>query len=156
MFYKLHHYLSVIAAVLVIILTGCDEQTVYHTYLPVPILGWEKHDTLVFRTDTIEQEADYQFALEVRSTERYPFQSVWLIVERRFDPTQDFHRDTVECRLLNPTTHRMGEGIYTYQYTFPLPPLHLPGAKPGEIRVRHYMHRETLSGLHDIGIHIMR
>lgn len=148
--------LFVIVTGLLCALTGCDERTLYHSYLPTPLQGWEKHDTLVFHTDTVRTGADYRFDVELRSTEKFPYQSVWLIVERDFGHTANIRRDTVECRLLDPKTQRMGRGIYTYQYSVPLPSLHLNEGQAGEIRIRHYMHRETLPGLHDIGIRIMR
>lgn len=148
--------LFVTAVCLLCMLSGCDEQILYHSYLPTPQQGWEKHDTLVFHTDTVRESAKYRFDVELRSTERCPYQSIWLIVERDFCHTTHHRCDTVECRLLDPETQRMGQGIHTYQYTVPLPPLYLDKGQAGEIRIRHYMHRETISGLRDIGIRIMR
>lgn len=153
---RLIPYLSVAIVSALCILTACDGQTLYHSYLHVPANGWEKHDTLVFHTDSIPQDATYQFQLELRSTDKFPYQSVWVIVEREFTPPQSLRRDTVECQLLDPVTQKTGRGIYLYQYSIPLPPLHLHKGQNGEIRIRHYMRRESLPGLHDIGIRMSR
>lgn len=154
---KSYLYLFVTALSLLGSLTGCDERILYHSYLPIPSEGWEKRDTLVFHTDTIRHAGNYRFDVELRSTEKYPYQSVWLVVESRFgSPEAAARRDTLECFLLDPVTRQTGSGIYTYQYCMPLYSQHLTEGQTCEVRIRHCMHRECLPGLHDIGIRIMR
>lgn len=154
---KLHLYLFVTALSLLGSLTGCDERILYHSYHSIPSEGWERHDTLVFRPDTVCHAGNYRFDLELRATEKYPSQSVWLVVESRFSPpASTTRRDTVECLLIDPETHRTGRGIHTYQYNIPLYSQHLTKGEACEIRIRHCMHRENLHGLRDIGIRIMR
>lgn len=142
------------AACLLCLLAGCDGRTFYHSYLPLPAEGWDKHDTLTFLTDTVRQSGEYDFDLELRSTERCPFQSVWLVAERDFGGAA--LSDTVECRLMDADTRRMGSGIHAYRYTVALPPAPLAEGQTGRIQLRHCMHREVVTGLLDAGIRIVR
>lgn len=152
------HYLYLFVTTLALLgsLTGCDEQILYHSYRPISPEGWEKSDTLVFRTDTIRHTGDYRFEMELRSTEKFPYQSVWMVVESRFSQPEANRKDTVECLLLDPVTHRTGNGIHTFQYSMPLYSRHLTEGQTCEVLIWHCMYRECLPGLHDIGIRVMR
>ena len=65
-------------------------------------------------------------------------------------------RDTVKCQLMDPVTHRMGKGIYMYQYDVPVPPMALRRGQTGQVRIIHLMQREVLPGIHDVGVLICR
>ncbi len=53
------------------------------------------------------------------------------------------HRDTVKCQLMDSVTHRMGKGIYMYQYDVPLPPMTLHRGQTGQVRIIHLMQRKS-------------
>lgn len=131
-------------------LTGCDEHVLYHTYHHMPFQEWDIHDTLVFRTDTIPEDQTYSFNIEIRTNRQYPYKSIWLIAERRFAYPQQIRRDTVECVLTDSTNRN--KGIHLYSSEVPLSPLLLPKGQTGEIRLTHFMQRQTLPGISDVGL----
>ena len=137
-------------------LTGCNEHVIYHSYRHVPGSGWSRRDTLTFDIDTVRAEATYQFELGLRSTDSYPYTVIWLAVEREFSHPDTLRRDTVKCQLMDPVTHRMGKGIYMYQYDVPVPPMALRRGQTGQVRIIHLMQREVLPGIHDVGVLISR
>lgn len=137
-------------------LTGCNEHAIYHSYRHVPKSGWSRRDSLTFDIDTVRAEATYQFELGLRSTDSYPYTVVWLAVEREFSRPDTLRRDTVKCQLMDPVTHRMGKGIYMYQYAVPVPPMTLYCGQTGQVRITHLMQREVLPGIHDVGVLICR
>ena len=137
-------------------LTGCNEHVIYHSYRHVPGSGWSWLDTLTFDIDTVRAEATYQFELGLRSTDSYPYTVIWLAVEREFSHPDTLRRDTVKCQLMDPVTHRMGKGIYMYQYDVPVPPMALRRGQTGQVRIIHLMQREVLPGIHDVGVLICR
>lgn len=146
-----------IAAVSILLsLTGCNEHVIYHSYRHVPEQGWNSRDTFTFDIDTVRTAATYQFALGLRSTNSYPYTVIWLAVEREFSHPDTLHRDTVKCQLMDSVTHRMGKGIYMYQYDVPLPPMTLHRGQTGQVRIIHLMQREVLPGIHDVGVLISR
>ena len=100
--------------------------------------------------------ATYQFALGLRSSDSYPYTVIWLAVEREFSHPDTLRRDTVKCQLMDSVTHRMGKGIYMYQYDVPLPSMTLHYGQTGQVRIIHLMQREVLPGIHDVGVLISR
>ena len=148
---------TLVAAIGILLsLTGCNEHVIYHSYRYVPEPGWDKRDTILFDIDTVRAEAAYHFALGLRSTDSYPYAVIWLAVERRFSHPDTLHRDTVKCQLMDSVTHRMGKGIYMYQYDVSLPPMTLHHGQTGQVRIIHLMQREVLPGIRDVGILISR
>ena len=137
-------------------LPGGNEHVIYHSYRHVPGSGWSRRDTLTFDIDTVRAEATYQFELGLRSTDSYPYTVIWLAVEREFSHPDTLRRDTVKCQLMDPVTHRMGKGIYMYQYDVPVPPMALRRGQTGQVRIIHLMQREVLPGIHDVGVLICR
>ncbi len=136
-------------------LTGCDKHTVYHSYQHISSQGWNNRDTLIFIIDTIQENATYNFSLELRSTGLYPYQNIWLAIERRFYPDILCY-DTVECHLTTPTTLRNGKGIYMYQHKTPLSSMQLRNRQTGQVSVIHLMQKEVIVGIHDIGLLVCR
>ncbi|MCD8317674.1 MAG: gliding motility lipoprotein GldH [Paraprevotella sp.] len=134
------------------ILMGCDKHTLLYSYRHIPQEGWRNTDTLIFALDTLKEDVLCQFDIDLRSTDRYPYKSLWLKVERQFTFPDTTRCDTVQCQLTDPTTDRMGKGIYTYQYSVPLSEFPLRKGQTGQIRITHLMQRETIPGICDVGI----
>ncbi len=151
-----HASTFIAAAGILLSLTGCDERVIYHSYRHVPGQGWNSRDTLAFDIDTVRVAATHQFALGLRATDSYPYTAVWLAVEREFSRPDILRRDTVRCRLMDSVTHRMGKGVYMYQYEVPLPPMTLRCGQTGQVRVTHLMRREILPGIRDVGVLVSR
>ena len=136
-------------------LAGCDEHTLYHTYAPLSSEGWERKESLCFPIDSLNRDAeDARFTVELRTTDAYPYQSVWLAVERKFSRPDTLLSDTVESVLADSSFRPTGKGIRLYQSQAALPPLSLRKGQRGQIRICHLMIRETLPGIHDVGVRI--
>ncbi len=146
----------VAAAGVLLSLTGCNGHVIHHSYRRIPEQGWNRRDVFSFDVDTVRSEATYQFVLGLRSTDSYPYTVIWLAVEREFSRPDTLCRDTVKCQLMDPVTHRMGRGIYIYQYDVPIPLMTLHRGQAGQIRVMHLMQREVLPGIRDVGILVGR
>ncbi len=142
----------VAATVLLVLSTGCDKRTLFHSYRHVPCQEWNRTDTLTFTIDTIGRDALCRFELELRTTDSYPYRSLWVIVESQFTSPLFLRRDTVECRLMDSGYQHTGSGVHVYQYTTTLPPLPLHKGQTGRVSVRHFMSRERLPGIRDVGL----
>lgn len=135
---------------------ACKEHIVYHTYRAVPIDGWEQTDTLTFTLDTVQADGTYQISVGLRTTNAYPYQSLWLLIETQTHPAKALEADTLVCRLSDGRGHRSGSGIDTYQYRYPLATRFLRKGQPLVFHVRHIMRREMLPGVSDVGIEVER
>ena len=138
--------------VMVLLLTACQDNTVYHRYLHTNRAGWERNDTLRFLIPPVKEAGRYSQELGLRTDGNYPFMSLTLIVEQTKGNTAIVRCDTMECKLINKQGHPTGTGINHYQYTFPLATIDLEKEDSLRIVIRHDMKRELLPGIMDVGI----
>lgn len=164
--YTLLYYIGA-PALWLLLLTGCNKQTVYNHFEHTSIAGWEKNDTLNFITSPMAQDGRYAEELELRITKTYPFSSLQLIVEQSIEQQKPSEKsgqmrnimlksDTLRCILSDSIGMFTGKGISYYQYSFPLPTLQLNQGDRLRITVRHDMKREILPGIADIGLHLTK
>lgn len=139
-----------------LLLTACQQRTVYHTYRETPIEGWEQNDTILFHVDSIRHPGVYHMSIGLRTTAAYAYRTLWLLVESHWQNPGLRTRDTLVCHLTNNDGDLNGRGIDTYQYTYPLAPIRLRSGQTGTISVRHIMRRDILPGVSDIGVEITR
>lgn len=148
--------LYIIGAACLLTLTACHESTVYYHYEHTPVAGWEKNDTLTFRTEPVATTGQYAEEVGVRISGDYPFMSLNLIVDQLVLPAHTTRSDTLTCRLIDELGNAKGNGISHYQYLFPLTTLSLSEGDRLHIAVRHDMKREILPGISDIGIRLTK
>lgn len=147
----------ILCAVLALLLwSSCSTSVFYHHYRSVPSEGWEHGDTVLFIVDTVPSSANYQFELGIRTTPKFPFQKLWLVIDRQFTNPDTVSRDTIECVLATPEGNITGKGVSLYSYAFRLPPMYLQQGQTGHIIVSHIMRSDLLTGVSDIGIKIQK
>lgn len=138
-------------------LLSCNRKTVYNQYAHTPKAGWNRGDTLCFCVDTIRQDGLYTGEVGIRISGHYPFTTLSLIVEQQIMPAGIYLADTVSCRLFDNKGNMKGKGVSLYQYAVKLP--HSVSLRQGnslKVKVRHYMKRETLPGIANIGIKLRK
>jgi len=138
-----------------IILTACDSNTMYHSYLHLPQEGWKKSDTLSFKAPITDSLATFRISVEVRNREDYPYSNLYLFISHNTQDSTVFVTDTIEYALANKSGKWLGTGLGSlYQsaksYTFIAP------KRSGNLtfRVTHGMKDNALIGINDIGIEI--
>lgn len=138
------------ASCLLLVLLGfvsCQENTLYHTFLPVNAAGWDKHDTLLYTLPlTVTQPSD-RYEIGIRHKDSYKYRDLWLTV----------NQDTLHLYLADSIGNWKGKGIGDIrQCTFPIRLNPVPQDSVHELRVTHIMQDNPLSGIHDIGIRIRK
>ena len=147
----LYIYMAVCLAAL---LVACDRHTVYNHYEQTPVNGWEKNDTIVFMTESVDQRGLYMEEVGLRINGSYPFLGLNLIVEQMVLPSRESRSDTLNCQLIDEQGNAKGRGVSHYQYLFHLTTLRLNRGDQLRIAIRHDMKREILPGITDIGIRL--
>lgn len=139
---------------LAFILTSCDndQQTLCYRYVSIPVEGWEIQNSISFPIDTIKTESDYAITLGLRTTNRYPFQSIWLLVKQRWYNPDTTFMDTVKCVLMDNFGNESGSGISFKQNEYSIKNVHLKSKQSGSINISHIMRRNILEGISDVGI----
>ncbi len=145
MFRKNNHSFLLLMPIVTIILllSACDGRTVYHTYLPIPLEGWNKTDTLVFTVPIQDTVSTFHLSVEVRHREEYPYTNLFLFI----------NNDTVEYTLADKKGNWKGIGISAiYQNKFPYRTIRIQHPDTIVFRISQGMADPLLHGIQDIGI----
>lgn len=146
--------LYIMAALVFVV--SCETNVVYDTYRHVSLSGWERNDTLVFDFGPVKASGNYHEAIGLRINNSYPFKDLTLIVEHTVFPQKTVRCDTLRCGITDSRGIQSGDGISCYQYNFMLSDLRLEHGDSVHVSVRHYMRREILPGISDLGLIVER
>ena len=147
----------VFSLVLALLVCGCErEKTVCFEYCHTPIEGWEQHNVLSFKLDTVKQSGDYSLDVSLRTTSAYPFQSLWLLVKTQLVAPVASTEDTLVCVLTDKQGIHSGHGISFYQNDYLVTNLKLHRGQSGNITVSHIMRRNILPGISDVGVTVKK
>jgi gliding motility-associated lipoprotein GldH len=139
------------------VFTSCSHsETPCHSYQEVPTEGWEQQHSLTFNIDTIRKTAYYRVIVNVRTTNAYPFQSLWLLVHQQYSRPQLSSKDTVVCVFTDQQGNPLRHGISLRQYSDSATSLLLRKGQYGTVTVSHIMRRNILSGISDVGVEIRK
>ena len=95
--------------VLTILITSCNQNTVYTKYTTIPEDGWSKSNKLSFDIDIQDNNALNNVYLTVRHADSYPFSNLFLFLNTTY-PNGKHSIDTLECILANPKGEWLGDG----------------------------------------------
>lgn len=144
---------NILTAGALLLLSGCIHDTAFHASHSLPGSKWDKRDTLSFQIDTLKLEQPLHLTTEVRTTKQYHYSSLSLIVEQRWGKGKT-HRDTLVLDLKNKQDNKQTP---IYLKSSDSPSIALKSQETnGEIRIWHFMKRENLPGITDVGVRITR
>lgn len=150
-------YYSLIISLFVLTITACDPNRVYERYEAVNTSGWMPREPKEFHVEITDTVSIYNFYINLRHTNDYPFSNIYFFVQTRF-PDGRTYQDTVEYVLANPSGKWLGKGlgkIKDIRYPF-RKGIHLPMNGTYNFTIYHAMREKYLKGIHDVGIRIER
>ena len=155
---RINYILSLLITV-AMTLVSCNRKTVYDHYDHTPLTGWEKNDTLIYRMPAFDEGGEYSENLGLRIGDNYPFMSICIIVDNTIiskDNTVGLSTvsDTITCSLFDSDGSIKGDGVSIFQYNCHIKDITVEKGDSLEVRVRHNMKREILTGILDIGIQL--
>ena len=92
----------------------------------------------------------------LRLTNDFPFEELVILVERDFRHPTVHLSDTIFYNLTDERGEFTQKGVNWFQFETQGLPIELKKGQTGEIRIRHLMNRESVPGITDVGIHIIR
>lgn len=143
-------------ALFCVVLTACNQKTVYYHYEHTSLTGWDKNDTLSFAIGPVSVSGRYLEEIGLRISGEYPFTGLNLIVEQRNKSKQLLRVDTLVCNLINEQGNAKGRGVSQFQYLFPLSTMDLQEGDELFVTIRHDMKRDILPGISDVGLRLVR
>ena len=144
--------LTVITAVLLTMLCGCQQQTVYHQFRHISEHGWDKTDTIAFGITPLKTDGNYRLDAELRTDLDYPFQQLTLVVHQTVFPSRQTFHDVINCDIISKEGVIGGNGISYFQYRFHVRDISLHQGDSIHLKVTHNMKREIMPGITDAGI----
>ncbi len=99
----------VLLLVVLISVFSCGDNAVFDEYKSVST-AWNENDVVSFKVNPNDTIQPYNLFLNVRNTEAYKFNNLFLIVEMDF-PNGKIIKDTLEYRMAHKTGELMGEGL---------------------------------------------
>lgn len=139
-------------------LCACDKQAVYHNFHSLPSEGWSKQDTVVFDVAVPDSQTNYRLDIEIRNTNRYPYQDIGLGLCYCGPGISQTTTDSLQHYILaDRQGHWKGEGWGgLYQTRFPAGTIRIDSAGTYRLKLIHTLPNETLPGINDIGIRLVR
>ncbi len=135
---------------------GCNRNTVYSHFESIRFEGWDAGDTLSFTIAHVKDSGHYEGIVGLRTTVDYPFRGLTVVVEQFVSSGRSFFSDTVNAQLVDEDGIVLGKGTSTYQYSFPFRQYHLNKGDSLHVTIHHYMKREILPGIMDVGFTMKR
>ena len=65
----------------ILLFAACSRGTIYSHYEAVPMTGWHQDSVLEFRFDVEDTLSTYQILINIRHTENYSYQNMWLFAD---------------------------------------------------------------------------
>ena len=104
-------------AALIVLGLGCGTDAFYAETQPLdPDLGWEADEEATFEWQVTDTLARYDFFIDLRHDQRYPFSNIYLFVDFTF-PNGRTLRDTLACDLADERGRWLGTGLATWSTT---------------------------------------
>lgn len=129
---------------ILLLLTSCQRNTLYHSYQPVNSMGWHKNDTMIYSLNSPIASQNLMLEIGLRHTDAYPYRDLWLNV----------NQDTVHIYLTDSVGHWKGKGIGELRSLIQTVSFSHQKDSIKDIRITHIMTDKNLIGIHDIGIRI--
>lgn len=161
----------VVLIITAISLMGCVRNSVYSEFRSVPVTGWDTDSVLTYTWSIDDTAATYRILIDVRHTERYPYQNMWLFIHRPHCVLKDrcaegpamperllSLKDTIEFYLADERGQWLGKKrggyiempvLYEEAYRF-------DSAGQYSLSIQQGMRSESLRGISDVGVIIDR
>lgn len=138
-----------------VLLAACGRKELYLQNYPIEKGSWPAERFYRFDFPVNDTTGIYNIYVQVRNDGRYAYSNLWLFI-RTTSPTGAMLRDTIECRLAEPTGRWEGRGSggrfsleipYRYHVRFPNPGRYL-------IEINQGMRDPVLQYITDLGVRI--
>tara|TARA_B100001146_G_scaffold225257_1_gene249098 strand:- start:24580 stop:25065 length:486 start_codon:yes stop_codon:yes gene_type:complete len=103
---------ALLTLVIAALLTACNSNVIESDTRSIASAVWEKNDTISFAVQPKDSLQSYDMFLQVRNTNNYPFNNLFLIVSMEF-PHGKVVTDTLEYKMANPDGSWLGTGFGT-------------------------------------------
>lgn len=141
---------------------SCSDSRTYDRYKSVSLQGWSRKDTLTFDIPR-QWEGKYQLDLCLRAAQTYPYRNISMIIERKViyyrqrKKREKTYNDTINCEIVNDKGILAGQkGITSTEIRQAITSFRLNRNDSMHVTIHHIMNRESLPGISDVGIRLLK
>ncbi|MDR1763264.1 MAG: gliding motility lipoprotein GldH [Dysgonamonadaceae bacterium] len=137
-----------------LLLVSCSQKEIFFEFRAFDDARWARQDTAVFLPVIADCSKTYDVTVEVRNDNNYPFQNIWLFIDRK-SPSGEIRSDTITADLADVYGRWYGKGLTLHCLKIPLKTGET-FSEPGiyEYRIRQGMRENPLRGISDLGLKI--
>ena len=139
------------------LIAGCSDNIAFQDSKGFPSYGWDKDSVVVFDYAATDTVGTYDIIIDIRNDGNYRYQNFWLFVNSVSPDLVEF-RDTLECVLADNYGRWIGKGggsLYQLPVSF-MRQIKFPKSGIYKFELIQGMREDTLAGIHDIGLRIIR
>ena len=131
-------------------LVSCNRQMIYSHYESVNTEGWDRSDSKEFSV-SIQEKGSYAESFGLRTTRDYPYTNLAIIVTQEVKPSGVQRADTLNIDITDSEGNNVVEGLNYRQRDVQFPAIRLEAGDSVFVNIRHYMRREVLPGIANVG-----
>ncbi len=134
---------------------SCDSNRYFEQNQPIENEKWFFQDAKTFSFDITDTTSLFNYYLNVRNTNDYPFANLYVFLNSEF-PNGEIARDTIELQLaqLNGKWLGSGNGRYKYNQFILRKGMRFVQRGTYTFQIEQGMRKDTLKGISDIGIRL--
>jgi len=151
---------KVITSILLLMLSiftlqSCDQNRYFEQDTEISHEKWAAGDQKTFSLDISDTTSLFNFYLNIRNTNDYPFANIYVFIDTKF-PDAEVARDTIELQLADIHGKWLGTGSGKYRYNNFILRKGMRFVQTGtyEFRIEQGMRKDSLSGISDVGIRL--
>jgi gliding motility-associated lipoprotein GldH len=158
------HKAGIISLVLVLFLLGCGKEMEFSEYRALENGRWLQDKVMEFKSPDLNADVAYDFYIQVRNDNRYPYSNLFLITELEY-PDGETQRDTLEYQMAESDGSWLGKGYGSIKENklWYKENINLPVTGVYTIRIEQAMRKNgsvegisELEGITDVGLEIER
>ncbi len=139
------------------VLYACNRESIYDEQIKIDRSRWHKDEMARFDVVVSDTVQLYDFYLNIRNNTDYRYSNLYVFLMTRF-PNNNLTKDTIECVLVDREGRWLGKGwgavkentiLLSSRMRFPLKGTY-------EFMIQHAMRTDTLKGIRDVGIRIVK
>ena len=136
-------------------ISACDKNRIFDENKTIPEDGWSSSNILKFSVDIAAIEKPTNFFINVRNSEGYPYNNLFLYIKTIF-PDGKLSTDTLECILADEKGKWLGSGmgdLYDNQIPFKKN-VRFPEKGTYKFEIQQGMRNDILPLIMDVGLRI--
>ena len=146
---------KILLTFVVLITVSCDRNRYFEHNIQIQDNKWVYNEAKVFSFELTDTNSLFNFYINTRNTNDYPFANLYVFVNTKF-PNQQMARDTIELQLayLNGEWLGSGKGEYKYNQFVLRNAMRFVQQGVYSFSLEQGMRMDTLVGISDIGIRL--